>query len=142
MDLVEGHLEIGIDENGDVVINIPPLKKKRDQHKTNCAYRGNTEELCDCEIEYEHIIFSPDQARKLARNLLEQAAKADGFPSLGSDDEFFIDFDTEIEPGKIQAVRINISLVTIRNMEKPINIALCSHPLFKELKRYVKANNH
>jgi hypothetical protein len=76
-DKIEGFLEVGTNENGEVVVNIPPNKKKREQHKTNCAYRGNTEELCDCGIEYEHIVFSPNQARNLARLLNDKAYKAE-----------------------------------------------------------------
>ena len=78
VDKIEGHLEIGTNENGEVVVNIPPNKKKREQHKTNCDYRGNTEELCNCGIEYEHIVFSPNQARALAKTLIKQASIAEG----------------------------------------------------------------
>jgi hypothetical protein len=49
-------------------------------------------------------------------------------------EEYFIDFDTKIEPGKIQAVRVTLGLVTITDMN------LCEHPLYAELKRYVLAN--
>lgn len=77
VDKIEGHLEIGRNDNYEVVVNIPPMKKKREQHKTNCAYRGNTEELCNCGIEYEHIEFSPNQARNLAHLLLKHAADAE-----------------------------------------------------------------
>lgn len=76
-DKVEGTLEVGTNETYEVVVNIPPNKKKREQHKTNCAYRGNTEELCNCGIEYEHIVFSPNQARNLARVLNEKAHEAE-----------------------------------------------------------------
>jgi len=76
-DKVEGHLEIGANEQGEVIVNIPPLKKKREQHKMNCAYRGNTEEFCNCGIEYEHIAFSPKQARHLARLLNKHAKMAE-----------------------------------------------------------------
>lgn len=77
MDRVEGTLEVGCDGQNQIIINIPPLKKKREQHKTNCAYRGNTEELCNCGIEYEHIEFSPNQARNLARILNSKADEAE-----------------------------------------------------------------
>lgn len=76
-DKIEGYLEIGRNEQGEVVINIPPNKKRREQHKVNCAYRGNTEELCDCGIEYEHIVFSPNQARDLAQRLFSHAGEAE-----------------------------------------------------------------
>ena len=39
MDKIDGVLMIGCNESGEVVINIPPNKTKREQHKTNCAYR-------------------------------------------------------------------------------------------------------
>ena len=77
MDKIEGFLEIGCNEENEIIVNIPPLKKKREQHKVNCAYRGNTEELCNCGIEYEHIAFSPHQARNLAQLLLDNAASAE-----------------------------------------------------------------
>lgn len=76
-DIIEGHLEIGCNEQDEIVVNIPPNKKKREQHKINCAYLGNTEELCNCGIEYEHIVFSPHQARNLAKLLLDNAASAE-----------------------------------------------------------------
>jgi hypothetical protein len=59
---------------------------------------------------------------------------------VSMDQEYYIDFDTKIEPGKIQAVRVRIDLVTIDDMKKEFSIDLCNHPLYKELKRYVKAN--
>jgi hypothetical protein len=77
MDKIEGFLEIGCNEQDEIIVNIPPLKKKREQHKMNCAYRGDTEELCNCGIEYEHIAFSPQQARNLAQLLLDHAASAE-----------------------------------------------------------------
>jgi hypothetical protein len=76
-DKIEGFLEVGCNEQDEIVINIPPNRKKREQHKINCAYRGNTEELCNCGIEYEHIVFSPHQARNLAQLLLDNAASAE-----------------------------------------------------------------
>lgn len=76
-DKIEGFLEVGCTEQDEIVINVPPNRKKREQHKTNCAYRGNTEELCNCGIEYEHIVFSPHQARNLAQLLLDNAASAE-----------------------------------------------------------------
>lgn len=76
-DRIEGYLEIGTNGRGEVVVNIPPNKKKREQHKPNCAYRANTEELCNCGIEYEHIVFSPAQARGLANLLMLKASEAE-----------------------------------------------------------------
>jgi hypothetical protein len=54
--------------------------------------------------------------------------------------EYYISFDTEINPGKIDAVRVRIDVVTIDDMKKPMRIDLCSHPLYKELRRYVESN--
>ena len=55
-------------------------------------------------------------------------------------DEFYIDFNTKQEPGKLQAVRVRIDLVTITDMHKSLPINLCEHPLYKELQAYVLAN--
>lgn len=54
--------------------------------------------------------------------------------------EYYIDFNTTQQPGKLQAVKITIELVTIDDMNKPLNINLTDHPLYFELKRYVLAN--
>ena len=54
-------------------------------------------------------------------------------------DEYYIDFDTE-EPGQIQAVRVRIDLVTIKDMSQKMRIDLYDHPLYKELKDYVMSN--
>ena len=77
VDKIEGFLEVGSNDEGEIVINVPPNRKKREQHKMNCAYRGNTEELCNCGIEYEHIVFSLNQARNLAQLLLDNAASVE-----------------------------------------------------------------
>ena len=54
--------------------------------------------------------------------------------------EYYIDFDTKIDPGKIQATRVRLDLVTIKNMDESFRIDLCDHPLYIELQRYVLAN--
>lgn len=60
---------------------------------------------------------------------------------VSKEGEYFIDFDTKINPGKIQAVRVRIDLVTIDKDDKtPLAIDLCDHPLYSELKDYVRAN--
>ena len=59
---------------------------------------------------------------------------------MDNEQEYFIDFNTKQEPGKIQAVRVRLDLVTITDMNKPMQIDLCDHPLYKELKRYVQSN--
>ena len=55
-------------------------------------------------------------------------------------DEFYIEFDTKTEPGKLGAIKVAIGFETITDMERPLNIALCSHPLYSRLVEYVKAN--
>ena len=57
-----------------------------------------------------------------------------------TNNEFYIDFNTTQQPGKLQAVKVTIELVTITDMNKSLAIGLCYHPLYPELKRYVKAN--
>jgi hypothetical protein len=56
--------------------------------------------------------------------------------------EYYIDFNTKIDPGKIQAVKVTLELVTIGpdRMNEPLAINLCEDPLYKELKQYVEAN--
>lgn len=55
--------------------------------------------------------------------------------------EYYIAFYTKDCPeGTIDAVRVRIDLVRQTNMDKPMNIALCDHPLYAELKKYCKAN--
>ena len=119
-DKVKGFLEVGVNERREVVVNHPDLEVDEQG-------RG-------------HIVFSPDQARNLARILLKQASQADGFPLSGEEGEFLIEFNTEIQPGAIQATRIRIDLVTVLDLERRFNIALCEHPLYAELKQYVKKN--
>jgi hypothetical protein len=55
-------------------------------------------------------------------------------------EEFYIEFDTETEPGKLGAIKVSIGFETITDMERPLNIALCDHPLYSRLAAYVKAN--
>lgn len=76
-DKIEGYIEVGHNESGEIVVNIPPNKKRREQHGTNCAYRGDPDELCNCGVEYEHIVFSPNQARNLAHILEKSASEAE-----------------------------------------------------------------
>lgn len=56
-DKVEGLLEVGCNDNGEVVVNHPDLKP--DENGVG------------------HIVFSPDQARNLAHLLIKNATKAD-----------------------------------------------------------------
>ena len=54
--------------------------------------------------------------------------------------EYFITFDTKINPGKIEAVRVRLDLVTIEDMNQKMAIDLCSHPLYSDLAQYVRNN--
>lgn len=53
---------------------------------------------------------------------------------------FYINFNTQIHPGKIEAVKITIELETIEDMDKPLRLDLVDHPLFPDLLEYIKAN--
>lgn len=55
-------------------------------------------------------------------------------------DEFYIEFDTQVNPGKIEAIKIAIGLETIADMSQSLSIALCTHPLYARLVEYVKLN--
>ena len=116
-DKIAGYLEVGRDGN-EVVINHPDLQP-------DAKGRG-------------HIVFSANQARNLAELLLKQANEIDPEGS----GEYFIHFNTEQQPGKIQAVRVRLDLTTIESMDRPMRIDLCCHPLYKELSQYVKGNQH
>lgn len=59
---------------------------------------------------------------------------------MEQENTFYIDFNTKNNPGKLEAVKITIEMETITDMERKLNVALCDHPLYKELARYVKAN--
>lgn len=59
---------------------------------------------------------------------------------IPQNDEYFVSFDTKINPGKIDAVRIRIDNVTIEDMDASMKLDLCNHPLYADLKRYVQGN--
>ena len=59
---------------------------------------------------------------------------------MSEPNEYFISFDTKINPGKIEAIRVRIDVVTIEDMQKKMNIDLCNHPLYSDLKKYVESN--
>lgn len=117
-DKVGGYLGIGRNDSSEVFINHPDLKPD-----------GNG---------VGHIVFSANQARMLAELLLKHANEIDPEGS----GEYFIDFDTKQQPGKIQAVRVRLDMVTIESMDAPMRIDLCCHPLYRELSQYVKGNQH
>jgi hypothetical protein len=75
-DKIEGFLEVGLNENDEIVVNVPPLKKPRDEHKINCAYRGDSDELCNCGADYQHVVFSINQAEHLSHLLVVKASEA------------------------------------------------------------------
>lgn len=53
---------------------------------------------------------------------------------------YFIDFDTKDRPGVIMATTVNLDKVMVTDMEKPMSINLCDHPLYANLVRYVQGN--
>lgn len=55
-------------------------------------------------------------------------------------DEFYIDFDTLSDFGKLDVVKIGIGMEKITDMNRQLNIALCNHPLYPKLVAYVQAN--
>jgi hypothetical protein len=59
---------------------------------------------------------------------------------MSDPNEYFISFDTKINPGKIDAVRVRIDVVTIDDMNKPMRLDLCNHPLYSDLAQYVRGN--
>lgn len=59
-DKVEGHLEVGTNERGEVILNLP------------------AEVVAGFDTTGGHIVFSPNQARNLAEILLYKAAGIDG----------------------------------------------------------------
>lgn len=60
--------------------------------------------------------------------------------SLGISEEYFISFDTRINPGKIVAVRVRIDQVTITDLGKSMAVNFVEHPLYSDLVKYVDAN--
>lgn len=55
-------------------------------------------------------------------------------------DEYLIDFNTKIDPPNIQAVRVRLDIVTVRDMQQTFRIDLRDHPLYEELAWYVRHN--
>jgi hypothetical protein len=55
-------------------------------------------------------------------------------------DEYFICFDTKSHPPFIEATRVRIDNVTIKDMDKGLRLDLCDHPLYPDLVQYVLAN--
>lgn len=55
-------------------------------------------------------------------------------------DEYLIEFNTQIEPGKIVATRVRLDQVTISDMDVVFRVDLAEHPLYKDLQRYIDGN--
>lgn len=120
-DKIAGYLEVGTNDNGEVVVNHPDLKPD--------------------ESGVGHIVFSPNQARNLAELLMKHASKIDrkGIPE--PEGEYCIAFYTKDCPqDSIDCVRVRIDLFRQNDMNKPMNVNLCEHPLYGELKAYVRSN--
>lgn len=60
---------------------------------------------------------------------------------MNEPEEYFIHFNTQIEPGKIVATRVRIDQVTIADMNKEFRVDLADHPLYSDLKDYVRENS-
>ncbi len=58
-------------------------------------------------------------------------------------EEYFIEFFTEsggAKPHTIDGIRIRIDMVNITDMNAKFRVDLCDHPLYPNLKKYVKKN--
>lgn len=66
----------------------------------------------------------------------QQPKGFDGGPAA----EYFIEFSTQIQPGKIVATRIRIDQITVADMNQEFRLDLSDHPLYSDLKRYVRGN--
>jgi hypothetical protein len=53
---------------------------------------------------------------------------------------YYIAFDTQINPGKVEAIRVRIDVVTIDDMEQKLPVNLADHPLYSDIARYVRLN--
>lgn len=119
-DKIEGFLEVGCNEAGEVVINHSDIKP--DENGVG------------------HIVFSPAQARNLAQTLWKCADEAEGVDVAP---EYFISFTTEkggAPKGKLDAVRVRLDMIRTGDMNREFRLDLCDHPLYSDLKDYVKAN--
>lgn len=61
----------------------------------------------------------------------------EAIPGDAPADEYYINFSTK--EGKLEGVRIRIDMQPI-GMDQKVRIDLCDHPLYSELKQYVKDN--
>jgi hypothetical protein len=55
-------------------------------------------------------------------------------------DKYYIEFDSESNPGKIETITVSLGLETVSDMKKSLPINLCDHPLYGRLVEYVKNN--
>lgn len=53
---------------------------------------------------------------------------------------YHVEFDTLDMPERIVATRVRLDKHVVRNMDAPMNVALCDDPLYEKLERYVLAN--
>ena len=69
-------------------------------------------------------------------------ASADVAPEKAPDaDDYFIAFYTKDCPtGAMDAIRVRLDMVRQTDMNKPMAINLCDHPLYHEIVRYVEGN--
>jgi hypothetical protein len=55
-------------------------------------------------------------------------------------DKYYISFNTQISPGKIEAIIVGLGVETVSDMDMQMPINLCEHPLYRDLVQYVKYN--
>lgn len=68
-------------------------------------------------------------------------ASADVAPEKMPENEYFIAFYTKDCPkDTIDGVRVRLDMARQNDMNQKMNVALCDHPLYSELVRYVEAN--
>ena len=53
---------------------------------------------------------------------------------------YCISFDTKEMPGKILAVKVDLSYYVMRDLSEAVRVDLSAHPLYPVLEEYVKAN--
>lgn len=120
MDKIDGYLEVGTNDKREVVIN--QFEVRADENGTH------------------FLAFSPLQARHLAELLLKKADEAEGTSRLDDSNLYYVSFDTKTYPGKLAAVRIRLDTCVIADMNIPLPINLCEHPLYRDLQNYVDGN--
>lgn len=116
IDKIAGFLEVGRNEQGEVVITCNPMR-------TGVG----------------HVVFSPAQARELARLLAKHADEIKR--DVPEARYYFFDFNTELgDPEKLRAICVRLDLVPIVDILDPIAIDLRNHPLYPRLALHVEGN--